>query len=112
MSRDWLTEDGVTFANWRMEGSQLIREVRQPSRRPILAALAEVRKNPQALRPLTFMGWELRIPLNDYWPLLQKFPDLHSSDAETKTKAWRSFMASSESDPYRVRDRDKSRSNA
>lgn len=104
-AKDWYTEDGVTFAQWRVEGGQIVRETRQPSRRPILAELQEIRKEAGALRPLSFMGWELCIPEADYWPLLAKYPELKSLDAEIKTRAWRRFMASSECDPYRVRDR-------
>ena len=103
------TSDGVLFADWRMQGGELVRRIRQPSEDRILDRNAELRKNPGALRELSFAGLELTIPELHYLRLIQERPDLHSSDAETKTRAWRAFIASSDADPYRVRDRYKSR---
>ena len=103
------TSDGVLFADFKIEGGELVRRIRQPSEDRILDRNRELRKNPGALRELTFAGLELNIPVLHYERLTAKYPDLHSLSAETRTRAWRKFMGSSEADPYRVRDRKKAR---
>jgi predicted secreted Zn-dependent protease len=44
----------------------------------------------------------LSIPELDYYVLLQRFPDLASPDAATKTSAWKKFIRSPLSEPYRL----------
>ena len=80
-------------------------ELLQPGRQAILERNAELRKNPDALQHLESMGLELTIPEVDYYILQQKYPELKSSCATTRSLAWAKFMRSSESDPYRVRPR-------
>jgi len=48
------------------------------------------------------MGWELSIPLVDYYALRTKYPDLKSTDPLTRTLAWKKFLGSAESLPYKV----------
>lgn len=103
------TTDGTLFADFKLQGDELVRRVRQPTEDRILDRNAELRKNPGALRELSFMGLELTIPALHYERLIRTNPDLHSRDAETKTRAWRKFFGSSAADPYRVRDRYRSR---
>ena len=101
--------DGELFADWRIQQGHLVRRIRQPREDAILDANAELRKNPDALRPLSFMGWALCIP-ELHWLRLQKtHPELFAPDAATQQSAWRLFLASSEADPYRVRDRSRRR---
>jgi hypothetical protein len=97
--------DGELFAQWRIEQGHLVRTVTQPREDRILDANRELRKAPGALRPLSWAGLELSIPELHYYRLVKKYPELASRDGETKTRAWRRFLASSEADPYRVRDR-------
>lgn len=99
------TNDGILFADFKVEGDRLVRRTAQPSRRPILEFVKQIRTAGDVLRPLSFMGWELSIPENDYFPLLQKYPELNSQDAELRTRAWKKFMASSEAEQYRVHHR-------
>ena len=46
---------------------------------------------------------ELQIPEMAYHLLIRKHPDLGSNDNDIATKAWKKFIASSESKPYRVK---------
>jgi len=47
----------------------------------------------------------LSIPPGHYMALIRANPDLNSPDAKVQTAAWRRFIASPESLPYRVRDK-------
>ncbi len=107
---EMLTEfDGVLLSSWRFEGGKLVRKQTQPSRELILDHNAELKKNPDALRHLSFAGLELNIPMLDLIVLQKKYPALASSIGQERKAAWLKFMGSSESDPYRVRDRRKKR---
>ena len=48
------------------------------------------------------LHWSLSIPEFDYAIMVQTNPDLESHDFEIKTRAWKKYIASSESRPYRV----------
>jgi hypothetical protein len=74
-------------------------------RKTVLDRNAALRNEPEALRHLDAMGWELSIPFEDYYNLQMKYPDLKSKDAQIRTLAWSRFMNTSEAIPYRVRDR-------
>ena len=50
------------------------------------------------------MHWALSLPRIAHANLLKKYPDLASDDGEISTRAWKKFIASSESKPYRVTD--------
>ena len=97
--------DGAILSQWKVEQGHLVRKQTQPTEDLLLDSNAELRKNPGALRPLSFMGLELRIPELHYLRLVKKYPDLNSPDGLTRRNAWRKFMASAEADPYRVHDR-------
>ena len=49
--------------------------------------------------------WMLSIPFEDYLALQVKYPELASPDGQIKTRAYKRFMASPESKPYRLRER-------
>ena len=70
----------------------------------ILDENAEIRKNEGALRKLQAMEWALQIPTLDYYNLTKANPELVSPDAEIRNKAWRKFIESDISLPYRVRE--------
>ena len=74
----------------------------QPSRNMILDNNAELRKNPGAIRSLSFMGLACTIPLEDWYNLIRKYPDLGSPVAEIQQPAFEKFLRSSESAIYRV----------
>lgn len=107
MSRDVYQTDGVLIRHTVFDSQDGTAHGRllQPSRDLILQRNQELRKNPDAIRKLESMGWELSIPEADYYNLRKKYPDLASPDGMVRTLAWKSFLASAESVPYRVRDR-------
>lgn len=45
----------------------------------------------------------LSIPELDYYVIINRFPDLASPDAETKTRAWKKFARDDASLPYRLK---------
>lgn len=95
--------------DYKVSGGVLIRTETQPDENRILQANQEVRRNPDALRNLSFAGLELRIPEIAYYALRKKYPELNSPDAEIRTKAWRRFLATSEADEYRMRPKRRAR---
>ena len=101
--------DGELLGNWRIVDGQLVRTLTQPREDLILEANQELRKSPDALRPLSFMGWELSIPELNYYALVKKYPELGVPDHDTRFRAWKKFLGTSEADPYRVRDRRRAR---
>ncbi|MFM2447139.1 MAG: hypothetical protein RI936_1586, partial [Pseudomonadota bacterium] len=55
--------------------------------------------------PARTLDWgklALRIPVEDYAELRRRNPSLAAADATERTRAWRAFIASPESAPYRV----------
>ena len=95
--------DGVLERHIEVDSNGLARScILQPTRNLILNRNAELRKNPGAIKPLSFMGLELTIPLEDWHDLKSKYPDLGSSDTETQQKAFNKFLSSREADIYRV----------
>ncbi len=101
--------DGSLLEEWTIEGGRLVRRQAQPSEDTILQFNAELQKQPEALRKLTSMGWELNIPELHYHRLVKKYPALGSVDSKERTEAWRKFLGTSESDPYRVHARGRAR---
>jgi hypothetical protein len=102
-------DDGVLFADWKISNHQLVRRMRQPTEDRILNNNSELRKNVGAVRALDWAGWTLSIPELHRLRLGKKYPDLNSTDHETRQRAWLAFIASSEADPYRVKPRSKRR---
>ena len=96
---------------WMISAGKLFRRQTQPNRELLLERNAKLRRE-GGLADLTFAGLELRIPEIDYYQLRKKYPDLNAPDGEIRTKAWRRFAASSEADPYRIRDRKGQRAHA
>ena len=95
--------------SWCVKAGKLQRRSELAGRRFILDENAELRKQPEALRTLSFGQMALQIPSPDLRALWRKYPDLNAKNAATKRNAWLRFIASSESDPYRVRDRSRKR---
>lgn len=75
------------------------------SARQTLGINAELQKNPDTLRKLKWGTQALQIPPGHLHILKQKYPELTCWDKDIRTKAWKKFMASSESKPYRVKER-------
>jgi hypothetical protein len=101
--------DGVIGACFKQEGGGIFRYWFQPNRNEILENNLRLRNEPDAIEHKESMGWELSIPEVDFYHLIDIYPDLNSSDKDTRERAWKRFLGSSEADPYRVRDRTKIR---
>ena len=96
--------DGVLRRDLVIDGDMAYGRLVQPGRNDLMNTLAEMRKaDPSILRKMESMGWELSIPFEDYHQLVKKYPDLKAPHALTRTLAWKKFMGSAESAPYKVR---------
>ena len=95
--------DGVLRKRVYTEGNMLVSAITQPSEDAILRDNAELRKNPGALRKLEAMEWALQIPTLNYHALVKANPLLTHTDAHIRTAAWKAFIASPASEPFRVR---------
>lgn len=84
------------------DGRELVGEMIQPGATTMLEGIQTIRDN----RLAKSFGWgraELEIPFIQLENLKRRYPELGSTDQETKTRAWKKFAASPESAPYRVR---------
>ena len=88
-----------------MQAGKLRRRLESVGRHAILDENAELRKQPEVLRDLSFMGLSLQIPEPDLYTLWARYPELRAPDKMTKRNAWLRFITSAEADPYRVRQR-------
>jgi hypothetical protein len=77
----------------------------QPSRPLILDTMAELRKAGGAPDRPGLGRWALSVPFEDWVRLREKYPDLASTDAKVKSRAWLKLIASPEAAPFKVRDR-------
>lgn len=64
--------------------------------------LNEFLRNNAGVRKSDGIRWSLSIPYDDWVALGRLNPALRSKDAVEKTKAWKAFINSPESIPYRV----------
>ncbi len=83
------------------ESGHLVQENTQPSRKQVLSEVQDRRNHPELMRKLEFGVAALTIPQLDFQRLCKIYPDLICPDGHTQTTAWRKFMASSESEPFR-----------
>ena len=59
-------------------------------------------RNSQIVKQKADLHWALSMTPLQYAQICKRYPDLKSDDNEIQTKAWKRFIASSESKPYRV----------
>ena len=59
-------------------------------------------RNGQLVKQKADMHWALSMTPMQYDKIKKKYPDIGSDDNEIQTKAWKKYIASSESKPYRV----------
>lgn len=97
---DQVTEDGLYLDRFRLEDGKIWRHRLQMNRLDILrenvARRGYERRKPDGL------VHALTIPEDDLAILVARYPELGSKDREIKHKAWRRFMLSPESEPYRT----------
>jgi hypothetical protein len=72
-----------------------------PSAKRILEENVGIR-NSQIVKQKADMHWALSMSPMQYAQICKRYPDLKSEDGEIQTKAWKKFITSSESKPYRV----------
>lgn len=77
--------------------------VKDTQRNRLLEQNRQLRR--EGLKDLSFGRWALSIPPIDYKKLVKANPALNAPDAVERTLAWKRFMASPESIPYRVNER-------
>jgi hypothetical protein len=87
-----------------LEGGRVYNDWQQPDRDRKMAEVARIRRE-RAARKMAWGQPALEIPELDLAMLKLRNPDLDAPDRATKLAAWRRFMASPESAPYRVQAR-------
>lgn len=94
--------DGLYRDRYCEEDGTIYRVRDQVNRGAILAANQLARSLEK--RRTDGMRWALQIPADDYADLVLRNPELIAADREIKDRAWRKFIASPESLPYRIWD--------
>ncbi len=94
------SRDDVRTRVW-FEHGHLVRENYQPSRTAVLEATKYRRDHPGIMKDAPFGRAMLTIPQLDYQRLMKANPALNSLDTAEQTKAWKVFLRSPESEPYR-----------
>lgn len=84
----------------RIEHDRVVTVTHQPARNMIMDRTQELRRNPGALRNMTFGGMAAIVPLEDLEALRRKYPGLNSTDAREKTATWRWFLGTEEGRKY------------
>ena len=97
-----VTGEGLFRDRYSWEDGKLYREREQGNRAHILAANQLARSLDK--RRTDGYRWALRIPEDDYAVLVKLMPELVAPDREIRDKAWRAFIVSDASRPYRVWD--------
>lgn len=95
-----LLRDDLRTRVWFDRG-HLVRQNTQPTRLAVLDEVKFRRDHPGTVQDVGFGRAVLSIPQLDFQKLIRLNPDLISPDAIEQTKAWKKFMLSSESEPYR-----------
>lgn len=102
--------------NSRVEGSSLVKQIGRDCDGKLqsrllqtdrIAILQDVQgmRNAGVVQDREGLGrWALTIPNVDYSALVEKYPELQAPDNDVRQHAWRLFLASDESAPYRVRE--------
>jgi hypothetical protein len=95
-------DSGLFLDRYHEEDGRVHRVREQRGRQQILDSNARLRREPEALRNPDGMRWALQIPDDDLDLLVRANPDLASNDRQIHHEAWKRFMASDVSIPYRV----------
>jgi len=98
-------EGGVVHRYTLDTAGRLTRERLTPGRSAHIEHMKRRQLEPEHTRKLEWGKFALSIPPNDYHKLLATIPELKCWDKDIRTKAWKKFIASDASRPYRVYER-------
>lgn len=70
--------------------------------RPRILTLNQAKRNGERVNTVPFGRVVLNIPIPDMQVINLRYPDTASPDNEIRARAWDKFLASPESEPYRV----------
>lgn len=70
--------------------------------RPRILALNQAKRAGERVNTVPFGRVVMNIPIPDMQVINLRYPDTASPDAEIRRRAWDRFLASPESEPYRV----------
>lgn len=85
-------------------GDRMVRALTQPTQDLILNRNAELRKNPGALKDLTFGRQVASIPFLDYLKIKKDYPDLDKMDGKSRSALLLKILNKPENRHYLVRD--------
>ncbi len=99
--------DDLWAAEWEETDGILYRRLFQPGRRAVMEETAKIRSEGIVQDRELFGRWCLTIPYEDHERLKRsvKWRELGSIDNATRHRAWRRFLQSPDSAPYRVREK-------
>lgn len=99
--------DDLWSAQWEESDGTLYRRLFQPGRDEAMRDAAKLRASGIVQDREVLGRWCLSVPYQDLERLKRstKWRELGSLDNEVRGRAWRRFMKSSDSAPYRVRER-------
>lgn len=97
-------QNSTLFQKIGREGGKLHSRLFQSDRAQILKTVQRYRLDHRIRDHEAFGRWCLSIPQVDYARIVSERPDLAAPDFETRQRAWRLFLASDDSAPYRVRE--------
>lgn len=87
-------------------GDRVYFDWQQPGWNSLLKTVERVRDN-RLVRQMDWGVVELEIPVGMLHFLKKRYPDLDSPDSSIKTAAWKKYLASAASKPFRTRGRGK-----
>jgi hypothetical protein len=104
MTTKWreTTPEGLVL-DYEQDGERVTRAMYEPRSLATKLHNAELRKH-DVPRDTPLGRPALSMEMVDIYTASKLFPDLMSPDADSRNKAWRKFIASPMSDPYKVID--------
>lgn len=106
MAKAFETGDEVFRSEWHVDAHDGVvhRNLTQPTEDLILKRNAELRKNPGALRDLSFGRLAASIPMNLFEKAIRDGYQLNSPDKETRQRDMRRFLLTPEGQTCLVRE--------
>lgn len=94
--------EGPILQKVRQSDAALLEVTHHQPDRELILELNKRKRIEKPQKDLTFGRQVLSIPELDWELIRALYPELEAPDNEIRTKAWRKFMASPDSEPYRV----------